>query len=103
MIFVTASADQKQVRMGMAIFALMMAQQVAARATRDGIFLSQFKSSALPTIVAVAAIAGLILSVGRARTMVRLGPSRTTAVSIANQRRTARRGVAGVARFHMVR
>ncbi|HEY1336413.1 MAG TPA: hypothetical protein VGF59_02840, partial [Bryobacteraceae bacterium] len=68
--------------MAMAIFALMMAQQVAGRATRDGIFLSQFRSSALPTMVAVAAIAGLLLSIGRARTMVRIGPLRATSMSL---------------------
>jgi AAA family ATP:ADP antiporter len=69
--------------MAMVIFALMMAQQVAGRASRDGIFLSQFSSSALPTMVAVAAISGLVSSVGRARTMARLGPFRITPVSLA--------------------
>jgi len=67
----------------MAIFGLMMAQQVASRAARDGIFLSQFNSSALPTMVAVAAILGLVLSIARARVLVRLGPFRITALSLA--------------------
>ena len=80
---VAAHPQQTQLRMAMAVFALMMAQQVAGRATRDGIFLSQFGSSALPTIVAVSAIAGVILSILRARTMLRLGPFRIEAVSVA--------------------
>jgi hypothetical protein len=67
----------------MAIFALMMAQQVAGRATRDGIFLSQFNISALPTMVAVAAITGLVLSVLRSRSMVRMGPFQIQYVSLA--------------------
>src|SRR6185436_15976008 len=69
--------------MAMAIFALMMAQQVAGRAARDGIFLSQFKTSDLPAMVVVAAFAGIVLSLGRARTMVRLGPFRSTPVLLA--------------------
>ena len=39
---------QTQVRMAMAVSALMMAHQVAGKAARDGIFLSQFRTSALP-------------------------------------------------------
>jgi len=66
----------------MAIFGIMMAHQVASRAARDGIFLSQFSSSALPTMVAVSAILGLILSIARARVLVRMGPFRITAVSL---------------------
>ena len=69
--------------MAMAIAALMMAHQVAGKATRDALFLSQFKTSALPTIVAVAAVAAVIISVLRGRTLVRSGPFRITAVSFA--------------------
>jgi hypothetical protein len=69
--------------MAMAILGLMMVQQVASRAARDGIFLSQFSTSALPTMVAVAAITGLLLSIGRARVLVHAGPFRSTAVSLA--------------------
>ncbi len=67
----------------MVIFGLMMAQQVAGKAARDGIFLSQFRSSDLPAMVAIAAIAGIVLSIGRARTTARLGPFRITPISLA--------------------
>jgi AAA family ATP:ADP antiporter len=75
--------QQTQVRLAMVIAALMMAHQVAGKATRDGIFLSQFSASALPAMVTVAAIAAVIASVLRSRTLVRLGPFRITAVSFA--------------------
>jgi len=67
----------------MAISGLMMAHHVAGKATRDAIFLSQFKSAALPTIMAAAAIAAVVISVLRSRTLVRAGPFRITAVSFA--------------------
>jgi len=72
-----------QVQMAMAISGLMMAHQVAGKATRDAIFLSQFKTTALPTMVAAAAIVAVVISVLRGRTLVRLGPFRITAVSFA--------------------
>src|SRR5215510_11728136 len=67
--------------MAMAVSALMMANQVASKATRDGIFLSQFSPSALPTIVVVSAIAAVVLSVARSRQLVRMGPFRITSIS----------------------
>jgi len=69
--------------MAMAISGLMMAHQVAGKATRDAIFLSQFQTAALPTMVAGAAIAAVVISVLRGRTLVRFGPFRITAVSFA--------------------
>jgi len=69
--------------MAMAVCGLMTAHQIAAKATRDAIFLSQFDTAALPTMVAFAAIAGLVISVVRSRTLVRFGPFRITAVSFA--------------------
>jgi hypothetical protein len=75
--------QQTQVRTATIVCAMMMANQVAAKATRDGIFLSQFTSSALPTMVVVAAVAGIVLSALRARQLVRFGPFRITAVSFA--------------------
>jgi hypothetical protein len=69
--------------MAMAVAALMMAHQVAGKAARDGIFLSQFSSSTLPTMVAAAAAVAVISSVLRGRTLVRVGPQRITAMSFA--------------------
>ena len=72
-----------QIRLAMAVSGLMMAHQVAGKATRDAIFLSEFKVTALPTMVATAAIVAVVISFLRARTLVRLGPLRVTAVSFA--------------------
>ena len=74
---------QRQARIAALIFALLMAQQVASKATRDGIFLSQFSSSALPIMVASAAVTGLALSFVQARVLVRVGPNRIMAICLA--------------------
>ena len=82
-----SSVDQAphrtQLGMAMAISGLMMAHQVAGKATRDAIFLSQFKISALPTIVAAAAILSVGISIVRGRELLRFGPHRITAISFA--------------------
>lgn len=60
----------------MAVLALIMAHQVAGKASRDAIFLSQFRTSDLPAMVTAAAIAGIIASFIGSRMLVRLGPQR---------------------------
>jgi hypothetical protein len=50
-----------QIRIAMTVSGLMMAHQVAGKATRDAIFLSQFKITALPTMMATAALAAVSL------------------------------------------
>jgi hypothetical protein len=67
----------------MAVAGLMMAHQVAGKAARDGIFLSQFGSSALPLMMAAAAVLAILTSFVRSRTLVRLGPQRIAATSFA--------------------
>ena len=74
---------EAQIRIAMTVSGLMMAHQVAGKATRDAIFLSQFKTNALPTMVATAALAAVVISFWRGRTLVRFGPFRVTAVSFA--------------------
>src|SRR4051794_18349833 len=71
------------IRIAMIISGLMMAHQVAGKATRDAIFLSQFETTALPTMVATAALVAVVISFWRGRTLVRFGPYRVTAVSFA--------------------
>jgi len=63
--------------------ASMMAHQVAGKASRDGIFLSQFGISALPAMVTAAAIAAIVTSIVGSRILVRLGPHRLVPVSFA--------------------
>src|SRR6266498_1437579 len=79
----TASQPQHgaQIRVAMAVSGLMMAHQVAGKATRDALFLSEFKVAALPTMVATAAIAAVVISLWRGRALVRFGPCRVSAVS----------------------
>jgi ATP:ADP antiporter, AAA family len=56
--------------------ALLLGQQVAARATRDAFFLSSFDVSALPTMTAVAAAVSLVATLAFSRAMTRLAPGR---------------------------
>src|SRR5260370_33264808 len=67
-----------QIRTAMTVSGLMMAHQVAGKATRDAIFLSRFKTTARPTMVATAALAAVVISLWRGRTLVRVGPFRVT-------------------------
>ncbi|HEY3496653.1 MAG TPA: hypothetical protein VGK73_18265, partial [Polyangiaceae bacterium] len=57
--------------------ALLVAQHVAARALRDGLFLSTFGASELPKVMLAAAAVGLAAVVGSARLMARFGPGRS--------------------------
>ena len=75
--------QRTQVRMAMAVSSLMVAHQVAAKASRDAIFLSQFRISDLPAMVIVAAIGAVAVSVVGSRALVRLGPHRVAPASFA--------------------
>lgn len=72
-----------ETRMAMAVAGLMMAYQVAGKASRDAIFLSQFRTSDLPAMVTVSAIAAVAVSVVGSRTLVRFGPHLVTPLSFA--------------------
>jgi len=80
---VDRARQRTQARMAMAVSGLMMAHQVAGKASRDAIFLSQFRTSDLPAMVTVAAIAAVAVSVLGSRTLVRLGPHRIAPASFA--------------------
>ena len=79
----TDKRQRANIAMLMVAAALMMAHQVAGKASRDAIFLSQFGTTALPAMVAVAAIAAIVTSVVGSRMFVRLGPHRLVPVSFA--------------------
>src|SRR5687767_5640929 len=82
----SAGAGKQQrahIAMLMVAAALMMAHQVAGKASRDAIFLSQFGSAALPAMVTVATITAVAASVVGSRTFVRLGPHRLAPASLA--------------------
>ena len=60
--------------------ALLVAQHVAARALRDGLFLSTFGATELPKVMLAAAAVGLAAVIGSARLMARFGPGRSVPV-----------------------
>ncbi len=61
----------------------MIGQQVAAKATRDAFFLSQFDVTSLPLMVAVAAILSLAAVLAFARGMAVLSPVRMVPLAVA--------------------
>lgn len=63
--------------------ALIMAHQVAGKAVRDGLFLSQFSASDLPKIMAAAAVLSIVMGLLFARRMSRFGPARVVPVAFA--------------------
>src|SRR4051794_37543189 len=63
--------------------ALIMAHQVAGKAVRDGLFLSQFSPAALPAIMGAAALFSVLLGLLFARRMSRLGPARIVPAAFA--------------------
>jgi hypothetical protein len=69
--------------MAMAVSGLLMAHHVAGKASRDAIFLSQFRIADLPAMVTVGAIVAVAVSVGGSRILVRLGPHRGLPLSFA--------------------
>jgi len=75
--------ERTQITLAMTVAGLMMAHQVAGKASRDAIFLSQFRTSDLPAMVTVAAIAAVAASVLGSRTLVRFGPQRAAPLSFA--------------------
>jgi ATP:ADP antiporter, AAA family len=70
------SATQGTVRSAMLCAFAMVAQQVAAKAARDALFLSTFPVSALATMITVAAAASAVFAIGSARLLSRRGPFR---------------------------
>lgn len=63
--------------------ALLVAQQVAAKATRDGFFLSQFDVTSLPPMSVGAAILSLLAVLGFARGMAAVSPVRFLPLALA--------------------
>ena len=61
---------------------LLTAQQVAGKATRDALFLSQFDVTALPLAAAAAAIVSLIAVFAFAQGMARLTPARMVPLAL---------------------
>ncbi len=70
-------------RAGMAICAVIMAHHVAARATRDTLFLTNFPVRMLPMVVAVASLVSVAAAIFATQRMTKDGPVRFLRVSFA--------------------
>jgi len=64
------------IRTAVAVSVLMIAYQVASRATRDALFLTRYDVTELPRMVATASALGLVAVITFSRLMGRFGPGR---------------------------
>ena len=64
--------------------AAMICYQMAAKATRDALFLSSFNVSALPAMMMAAAVLSVVLALGTSRVMAAIGPARLIPVLFAS-------------------
>lgn len=71
-----AGPDRAPVMLAAVGLAVLVGQHVAARASRDALFLSTFDAAALPSAMLVAALVGLVTVLGTARAMASFGPGR---------------------------
>jgi AAA family ATP:ADP antiporter len=82
---VSHNPDRRAASYATATAAVLMAQQVAAKATRDGLFLSNYAASELPQAMLGGAILALITAYGTSRALSRLGPARVVpALAVTN-------------------
>ncbi|MBL8173137.1 MAG: hypothetical protein JNK48_00620 [Bryobacterales bacterium] len=70
------NAQQRLTHFAMAAASFMLAHQVAAKAARDGLFLSRFPATDLPKIVGLAAIVAVVFSLVFSRVLARFSPAR---------------------------
>lgn len=63
-------------RQAILVAGLMMGWQVAAKATRDSLFLAQFLPSALPAVIGASAVCSILMALLGARLIAAYGPSR---------------------------
>ena len=64
------------VSVGMAVAALMIAQHIAGKATRDALFLSYFDVAQLPKLMMASAVLSVVAVVAMSRMLARHGPAR---------------------------
>ena len=75
-----AANIQSVVRLATAGAAFMMAFQVAGKAARDGLFLSNFRPSQLPPVIVAGAITAIVLGLLNGRLLARFNPRRLVPV-----------------------
>jgi len=62
--------------------AILMAYQVASRATRDTLFLTNFNVSSLPVVIAVASVFSIVVAIIATRGLATLGPARFVPIAL---------------------
>lgn len=76
--------DRSASRAALIAAAVMIAQQVGSKATRDALFLSSFDPEDLPTVVIASAAASLVAVLTATRAYARFGPARVVPVAFAS-------------------
>ncbi|HMV33771.1 MAG TPA: hypothetical protein PKA50_16755, partial [Gemmatimonadales bacterium] len=71
-----ARSDHRAARIAALASGLMVAFQLAGKATRDALFLSTYSLATLPRMVMVAALLSALCTLGLSRVMARRGPAR---------------------------
>jgi hypothetical protein len=79
----TVPVDPRAAQLAMLTAALAVAQQVAAKSLREGLFLSTFSLAQLPRMMLGSALAAIPTAFLVARLMMRFGPARMTPVMFA--------------------
>lgn len=72
----TERADQTVLLVAVVTAVVMIAFQMAAKATRDALFLSSYDVSALPRMVMLSAAVSMLVALGASRWMTAVGPAR---------------------------
>ncbi len=68
--------------LSMSCAALMIGHQVAAKAARDGLFLSRFPATDLPKVVGLAALLSIVLGLAFSRLLGRFSPARVVPFAV---------------------
>lgn len=69
-------SDRRAATFALLAAALMIAQQVGVKATRDALFLSSFRAEDLPRIVIASAVLAMVTVLAASRAFARFGPAR---------------------------
>ncbi len=76
MVNPSSTNERRSLLAGITVAALMIAQQVGAKATRDAFFLSEHGAEHLPHVMVASAVLSLLTAFGMARALLKVGPSR---------------------------
>ncbi|MBS1827137.1 MAG: hypothetical protein JST93_17600 [Acidobacteria bacterium] len=77
----SVNPQQRLTHLAMAAASFMLAHQIAAKAARDGLFLSRFPATDLPKIVGLAAVVAVLFSLLFSRALSRFSPARLVPVA----------------------